>query len=157
MSTFAKDMPAKRRVEITPTGRPRQFETDGRSVTFVPLAIKRRHCSKVIVPPTGVTAVKTTSSFDLPLIRTLGKAFFWQRLIDTGEVANATELARRFRLETGWVCEVLRMTMLAPDIIRAILDGRQPRHLNLHAVRGRQAEVPLDWQEQRKLFGFTDV
>ena len=154
MSTSAKDMPAKRRVEITPTGRPRQFETGGRSVTFVPLAIKRRHCSKVIVPPTDVTVVKTTSSFDLPLIRTLGKAFYWQRLIDTGEVANATELARRFRLETGWVCEVLRMTRLAPDIIRAILDGRQPRHLNLHAVRGRQAEVPVDWHEQRVLFGF---
>jgi hypothetical protein len=49
------------------------------------------------------------------------------------------------------------MTMLAPDIIRAILDGRQPRHLNLHAVRGRQAEVPVDWQDQRRLFGFTDV
>jgi hypothetical protein len=71
-------------------------------------------------------------------------------------VANATELARRFRLETGWVCEVLRMTMLAPDIIRAILDGRQPRHLNLHAVRGRQAEVPLDWDAQRRLFGFAE-
>ncbi len=157
MSTSAKDMPAKRRVEITPTGRPRQFETGGRSVTFVPLAIKRRHCSKVIVPPTDVTVVKTTSSFDLPLIRTLGKAFYWQRLIDTGEVANATELARRFRLETGWVCEVLRMTRLAPDIIRAILDGRQPRHLNLHAVRGRQAEVPLDWQEQRRMLGFSPI
>lgn len=45
-------------------------------------------------------------------------------------------------------------TRLAPDIIRAILEGRQPRHLNLHAMRGRQAEVPLDWDAQRKLFEF---
>ncbi len=52
------------------------------------------------------------------------------------------------------MCEVLRMTRLAPDIIRAILDGRQPRHLNLHAMRGRQGEVPLDWEEQRGKFGF---
>lgn len=155
MSTATKAMPAKRRVEITPSGKPRQFETNGRSVTFVPLAIKRRHCSKVIVPPAGTQAVKATSSFDLPLIRTLGKAFYWQRMIDTGEVANASELARRFKLEIGWVCEVLRMTRLAPDIIRAILDGRQPRHLNLHAVRGRQAEVPVDWDAQRTLFGFA--
>lgn len=154
MSASSKAMPAKRRVEITLSGKPRQFETEGRSVTFVPLAIKRRHCSKVIVPPAGTQHVKATSSFDLPLIRTLGKAFYWQRLIDTGEVANASELARRFKLEIGWVCEVLRMTRLAPDIIRAILDGRQPRHLNLHAVRGRQAEVPVDWDAQRRLFGF---
>lgn len=152
-----RETPAARRVVVTPSGRPRQFETGGRSVTFVPLAIKRRHSSKLIVPPAGTTFVKASSSFDLPLIRTLGKAFYWQRMIDTGEVANASELARRFRLETGWVCEVLRMTRLAPDIIRAILDGRQPRHLNLHAVRGRQAEVPLDWDAQRRFFGFASA
>ena len=69
-------------------------------------------------------------------------------------VANATELARQLRLEPGWVAEVLRLTRLAPDIVQAILDGRQPRHLNLHAVRGLQAEVPVAWEEQRVLFGF---
>ena len=82
-----------------------------------------------------------------------GKAFYWQRMIDTGEVANASELARQLKLEVGWVCEVLRMTRLAPDIIRAIVDGRQPPHLNLHAMRGRQGDVPLDWEEQRGRFG----
>ena len=149
-----RETPASRHVEVTPSGKPRFFEMGGRSVTFVPLTIRRRHSSKLIVPPVGTVSVKTMSSFDLPLIRTLGKAFFWQKMIDTGEVANASELARRFKLEAGWVSEVLRMTRLAPDIIRAILDGRQPRHLNLHAVRGRQAEVPLDWDAQRKLFEF---
>ena len=138
---------------VTPTGQPRQFEVAGQSVTFVPLAIKRRHNSKLIVPPAGAESTKAPSSFDLPLIRTLGKAFYWQRMIDSGEVANASELARNLKLEVGWVCEVLRMTRLAPDIIRAILDGRQPRHLNLHAVRGRENEVPLDWDGQRELFG----
>ena len=138
----------------TPTGQPRQFETMGRSVTFVPLVIKRRHRSKLVVPPAGASVVKATASFDLPLIRTLGKAFYWQRLIDTGEVANASELARSLKLEVGWICEVLRMTRLSPDIIRAILEGRQPRHLNLHAMRGRHGEVPLDWHEQRGIFGF---
>ncbi|MBT8574133.1 hypothetical protein G6701_01310 [Polynucleobacter paneuropaeus] len=150
-----RETPAARRVVVTPSGKPRDFELGGRSVTFVPLAIKRRHSSKLIVPPAGTTFVRTTSSFDLPLIRTIGKAFYWQKIIDTGEVANATELARRFKLEPGWVSEVLRMTRLAPDIIRAVLDGQQPRHLNLHALRGRQAEVPLDWQEQRQMFGFV--
>ena len=149
-----RETPAARRVVVTPTGKPRDFELGGRSVTFVPLAIKRRHSSKLIVPPAGEKFVRTTSTFDLPLIRTIGKAFYWHKMIDTGEVANATELARRFRLEPGWVSEVLRMTRLAPDIIRAVLDGRQPRHLNLHALRGRQAEVPLDWDAQRTLFEF---
>jgi len=150
-----RDTPARRRVVVTTSGKPRQFEMDGRSVTFVPLSIKRRHSSKLIVPPAGGTFVKTTSTFDLPLIRTIGKAFYWQKLIDTGEAANASELARHFKLEQGWVSEVLRLTQLAPDIVRAILEGQQPRQLNLHAMRGRQAEVPLDWDEQRVMFEFV--
>jgi len=150
----SRETPASRRVVVTQDGKPRQFEVAGQSVTFVPLAIKRRHNSKLIVPPAGTDSPKAASSFDLPLIRTLGKAFYWQGLIDSGEVPNASELARDLKLEVGWVCEVLRMTRLAPDIIRAILDGRQPRSLNLHAVRGRDVEVSLDWDEQRGLFGF---
>ena len=151
----SRELPALRKVEITPNGTPRQYEMGGRSVTFVPLAIKRRSSSKVLVPPPGTTNIKVKSSFDLPIIRTLGKAFYWQHLVDSGQIENATALAHRFKLEAGWVAEVLRMTRLAPDIIQAIVDGRQPRHLNLHAVRGRQAEVPVDWQEQRVLFGFA--
>lgn len=153
--TSNRELPALRKVEITPSGTPRQYEMGGHSVTFVPLAIKRRNSSKVLVPPPGAANARIRTSVDLPMIRTLGKAFYWQRLLDSGEVENATELARRFRLEPGWVAEVLRMTRLAPDIVQAIVDGRQPRHLNLHAVRGRQAEVPLDWQAQRVLFGFV--
>ncbi len=152
-----RETPAGRRVVVTASGTPRQFEVAGRSVTFVPMLIKRRHRSKLVVPPVGTDFVKATSSFDLPLIRTLGKAFYWQRMIDTGEVANASELARSLKLEVGWICEVLRMTRLAPDIIRAVLDGRQPRHLNLHAMRGRQGEVPLNWDEQRVRFGFASA
>ena len=151
----ARETPASRRVVVTQEGKPRQYEVAGQSVTFVPLAIKRRHNSKLIVPPAGTDAVKASSSFDLPLIRTLGKAFYWKGLIDSGDVANASDLARTLKLEVGWVCEVLRMTRLAPDIIRAILDGRQPRHLNLHTMRGRQEDVPLDWDEQREMFGFS--
>ncbi len=155
MGTDTRDFrEAQRKVEITMTGEARQFDAGGRSVTFVPLSIKRRSYSKVLVPPPGSKSVRIKSSFDLPLIRTLGKAYYWQRLLDTGTVTNATELARQLRLEPGWIAEVLRLTRLAPDIVQAILDGRQPRHLNLHAVRGRQAEVPVDWHEQRVLFGF---
>jgi hypothetical protein len=149
-----REISAQKKVEITLAGDARQFEAGGRSVTFVPLSIKRRRYSKVLVPPPGNSSAKIKSSFDLPMVRTLGKAYYWQKLLDTGKVANASELARQLRLEPGWVAEVLRLTRLAPDIVQAILEGRQPRHLNLHAVRGRQAEVPVDWQEQRVLFGF---
>lgn len=145
------------KIEISVAGPSREYQSQGSAVTFVPLTIKRRHTRKLLIAQPGQEDAKVRSSFDLPMIRTIGKAFYWQKLLDSGEVANATELARQLKLEPGWVAEVLRLTRLAPDIVQAILNGRQPRHLNLHAVRGRQAEVPVDWQEQRRIFGFTPI
>lgn len=150
-----RELPALRKVEITPSGTPRQYEIGGRSTTFVPLTIKRRSSSKLLIPPPGTANARMKLSFDLPIIRMLGKAFYWQRLLDTGEVGSARDLARRLKLEAGWVAEVLRMTRLAPDIVQAIVEGRQPRHLTLYAVRGREFFIPLDWQAQRVLLGFA--
>ncbi len=72
-------------------------------------------------------------------------------------MATITALAHRLNLEAGWVAEVLRMTRLAPVIVQAVLSGTQPRHLNLHTLRGRQVMVPVDWEEQRQLFGFVPL
>lgn len=67
--------------------------------------------------------------------------------------------ARRTRANSansaGRMAEVLRMTTLAPDIIEAVLEGRQPRQLDLQRLRGRTAPLPREWSEQRRLFGFT--
>lgn len=149
-------------VNIRPSGPVRQYSTSENRITFVPLSIKRRQQRTLLIaPPTeklGTLAEQNspakTVSFDLPLIRTLGKAYYWQKLLDSGEVPTIAALADRLNLHQGWVAEVLRMTRLAPDIVQAILSGTQPRHLNLHALRGRQAVVPLDWDEQRHMFGF---
>ncbi len=147
-------------VSVQPAGTARHYATSENRVTFVPLSIKRRHRRTLLIAPPGnfqdgrkLTESQGAASFDLPLIRTLGKAFYWQKLLDSGEVPTITALAHQLNLEPGWVAEVLRMTRLAPDIVHAVLNGTQPRHLNLHALRGRQAMVPLDWQEQRQMFG----
>jgi hypothetical protein len=63
-------------------------------------------------------------------------------------------LARALKLEPGWVAEVLRLTLLAPDIVEAILNGRQPRPLSLQTLRGPHDLLPRDWVEQRRVLGF---
>lgn len=149
-------------VKIRPTGPARQYSSAENRVTFVPLAIKRRQQRTLLIAPTvpvpgsqpGQADPTGVISFDLTLIRTLGKAYYWQKLLDSGEVPTIAALADRLNLHQGWVAEVLRMTRLAPDIVQAILSGTQPRHLNLHALRGRQALVPLDWEAQRRAFAF---
>jgi len=154
MNTTAN--PRKRTVHIEVGTDARSYVNGGQRVTLVPLTIKRRQNRKLLIPPSS-DATAATGGFDVPMIRTLGKAFYWKRLIDDGVYLTSADLARALKLEPGWAAEVLRMTMLAPDIVEAIFEGRQPRHLNLHALRGRLETLPRDWAEQRRLLGFTDT
>lgn len=134
----------------------RSYVSNGQRVTVVPLTIKRRQNRKVLTPPPSAAPDSTVGGFDESMIRTLGKGFHWQRQLDEGRYPHVSDLARKQKLERGWVSEILRMTLLAPDIITAIVEGRQPRHVNLHALRGRIDIVPRDWNEQRRLLGFPE-
>ena len=147
--------PRLRNVRIEVGGAARQIMDGTQRVTMVPLTIRRKKNRKLLTPPSGSSANVMSGGMDIPMIKTLGKAFYWQRLLDEGKYATATDLARAFKLEPGWVAEVLRMANLAPEIIEAILDGSQPRHLNLQTIRGRQETLPRDWEEQKKMLAFT--
>ncbi len=150
------DNPRLRMVRIDIGGDARNYTTGQQRVTVVPLTIRRKQNRKVMIPPTGDDSVLGTGGHDLPMIRMLGKAFYWQRLLDDGRYPSANDLARSLKLEPGWVAEVLRLTTLAPDIIESVLDGRQPRDLNLQTLRGRRDQLPRDWGEQRKALGFAN-
>ena len=154
MNTTAN--PRKRTVHIEVGTDARSYVSGGQRVTLVPLTIKRRQNRKLLISP-APDAIGSTGGLDAPMIKTLGKAFYWKRLIDEGVYPTTADLARALKVETGWAAEVLRMTMLAPDIVETIFEGRQPRHLNLHTLRGRQDLLPRDWGEQRRLLGFTDA
>ena len=151
----AETNPRKRTVRIEVGADARSYVSDVQRVTLVPLTIKHRQNRKLLIPP-APDATGTAGGFDAPMIKTLGKAFYWKRLIDEGVYPTTADLARALKVETGWAAEVLRMTMLAPDIVEAIFEGRQPRHLNLHTLRGRQDLLPRDWGEQRQFLGFPD-
>lgn len=151
--------PANRRLRavlVEAGAEPRSYLNQGQRVTMVPLTIRRRQNRKLLMPPTGTPDPSAVGGLDESMVKTLGKAFYWQRLLDQGRHATAADLALALKLEPGWVSEVLRLTLLAPDIVEAVLAGRQPRHLNLHALRGRQNLLPRDWAEQRQMLGFTD-
>jgi hypothetical protein len=87
------------------------------------------------------------------LINALAKAHQWRRLIETGKYASAAELARAEGINESYLCRVLRLTLLAPDIVEAILNGSQPRTLELQALL---KPLPADWHAQRKALGFTN-
>ena len=83
------------------------------------------------------------------MVLALARAWRWQELLDRGAVGSVDELARRLRLGSTYVARVLQLTGLAPDLVDAILTGREPNGLSL---RGLSNGLPLDWHEQRRRF-----
>lgn len=127
-----------------------------RITTFVPFHFKKRGIKKVIVAPEGVSqpiAVTDTPVLtpeqDRPLLKALGRGIYWQQLIDNGTVASGTEIAERECIHRSTVNDLLRLALLAPDIVQAAYEGRLSRAVSLEAIL--RAKVPLDWNEQRRL------
>ena len=83
---------------------------------------------------------------DPALVKALARAFRYQRLLDEGRYASISEMAAAERIERGYLGTLLRLTLLAPDIVEAILDGRQPEELGLPRL---MEPLPVAWHEQR--------
>ena len=72
--------------------------------------------------------------------------------IESGQARSVTDLAKQENVTDAYVCRLLPLTCLAPDIVEAILDGRQPKGLRLAKMLGIG---PLAWEEQRAVWSFT--
>jgi hypothetical protein len=81
------------------------------------------------------------------MVKALARAFRWKRMLENGRYASISEIAAAEKIDRGFVGSILRLTLLAPDIIEAILDGRQPAGLGLSALL---KPFPLEWERQRE-------
>jgi hypothetical protein len=68
---------------------------------------------------------QVSTNADPALLKALGRAFRWKRLLDDGTYASVSDIARAEKLDRTYVGDVLRLTLLAPDIVEAIVEGRQ--------------------------------
>ena len=93
----------------------------------------------------GEAALPTRA--DPALVKALARAFQYQRLLDEGRYASISEMAAAERIDRGYLGRVLQLTLLAPDIVAAILDGRQPPELGLSGLAG---PFSFEWPEQRQ-------
>jgi hypothetical protein len=65
------------------------------------------------------------------MVKAIARAQRWRRLLESGQFASVTDLAAAEKINHSYLCRVLRLTLLAPDIVEAILDRRQPREMTL--------------------------
>ncbi len=121
-------------------------------VIRVPLQFQRHGGRKLIVGPDGEEAwAPVPTGPDSTLIWALGRAHRWKRLLESETYGSIKELATAEKVNDSYVCRILRLTLLEPDIVEAILNGRQPKILQLKDLMG---SISTDWSEQRRALGF---
>jgi hypothetical protein len=127
--------------------------SEGRTLTVrVPLTLRKRGGRKEVVAPDGATWGMPRPRVDNTMVKAIARAHRWKRLLESGRFASVTELAEAEKINQSYLCRVLRLTLLAPDIVEAILDGGQPAGLQLSDLLG---PFPTKWTEQKRALAFT--
>jgi hypothetical protein len=117
-------------------------------VVRIPMRFQRRGGRKRIVAPDGSElAPAKRSQPDGTLVKALARAWRWQRMLESGVYGTLAELSAAERISRSYICRVLRLTLLAPDIVERIMEGRPTPQL---------AELtqpfPMAWEQQRSHF-----
>jgi len=111
----------------------------------VPLAIRHRPGRKTVVTPMTDGVAPVTTRADPALVKALARAFRYQRMLDQGRYASISEMAEAERIERGYLGSLLRLTLLAPTIVEALLDGRQLQGITLPRM---MKPFSLEWESQ---------
>jgi hypothetical protein len=80
---------------------------------------------------------------------TIARAFRWRKLLETGIFGTIEELAAAEKINPSYVSRILRMTLLAPDIVDAVLNGKYSPALTLSAL---MKPFPIEWEDQQPFF-----
>lgn len=123
---------------------------DGRTVTVrVPISLRPRGGRKLVITPDGASPwAPPRARVDSALVKALARAFRWRKLLETGVYGTIGEIAATEKINDSYLSRVLRLTLLAPDIIEAIFDGRQREDLQMRELF---RPLPAEWSRQRTI------
>ena len=120
--------------------------TEQTTTVTVPFAIRKRGGRKLILTPDGTKVTpQSRARVDNALLKALARGFRWRKLLETGDFATIEEIAEAENINPSYVSRVLRMTLLAPEIVEAILAGRQPEGLTMEKA---MRPFPIEWAAQ---------
>jgi hypothetical protein len=114
----------------------------------IDFTVRRRGGKKLIIVPDGEPGwAPPRARIDNALVKAVARAFRWRKLLETGVYSTLAELAASEKINPSYVSRVLRLTLLAPDIVEAILNGRQPPALSLASA---MRPFSVEWAGQRE-------
>ena len=119
----------------------------------IPMKLTRRGGRKHVILPDGSDGRQTPKAdTNVPLAVVVARAFCWQELFNSGKFSTMTELANMVGLERSYLARIMRITILAPDIVDAIMAGNEPSGLSFKKLTSKP--IPILWSQQMKELGF---
>jgi hypothetical protein len=120
-----------------------------RTVTVhIPVSFRQRAGRKQILTPSGSAPWSTAPRVDTALLKAIVRAYRWREMLESGKYSCAADLAKAEKVNASYLGRILRLTLVAPDIIEAILTGRQPSTLQLNDLL---KPLPAIWAKQRSM------
>jgi hypothetical protein len=124
-----------------------ELSADGATLTIiVPLSIRTRGGRRLVVTEAGGDRWPRQLSIDHTIVKALARAFRWRKLLEESVYASSDELAAAEQINPSYVSRVLRLTLLAPDIVESILDDGKTAGLTMAAI---MRPFPIEWNKQR--------
>lgn len=121
-----------------------------RMTTDVPMTFRIRGGKTVMVLPDGARAIeRKEATIDNTMVKVIARGFRWQRMLADGLYNTIDDLAAGEKINPSYVSRIMRLALLSPAIVEAILDGRHPAHLTMKDLL---EPFPLDWGEQHRHF-----
>jgi ParB-like chromosome segregation protein Spo0J len=122
---------------------------DGHTVTVhIPVTFRQRAGRKQILTPSGSAPWSPAPRVDAALLKAIVRAHRWREMLENGEHTSAAELAKAEKVNDSYLSRVLRLTLVAPEIVEAIITGRQPGTVQ---VGDLLKPLPVLWQQQKSI------
>jgi hypothetical protein len=128
------------------------IKSDGRIITVrVPISIRKRGGRKVVLAPDGAQEdiVLYQRRMDSAMVKAIARAYRWRQMLESGACSTIGEIAAAEQINETYVGRVLRLSLLAPEVIEIILAGRQPPDMGVATL---MRPIPVIWKEQRDIY-----
>lgn len=125
-----------------------KIKSDGRTITVrVPISIRKRGGRKVVLAPDGAPCVTTLfcQRPDDAMVKAIARAFRWREMLEDGTCATIKEIAVAEGINESYVARLLRLALLAPNVVQSILENRLSPKITLATLMHR---FPSLWQDQ---------
>jgi hypothetical protein len=133
-------------MQVGQFGRP-TLSKDGRTITVrIPISLRHQGGRKQVVTPAGATPwVPARTRVDSTLVKAIVRAHRWRDMLESGDYATVRDLAKAEDINESYLGRILRLTLLSPTIVEAILEGKQPATLELDDLL---QQFPIGWERQ---------